>query len=70
MKIAIYIEEGITQLVLTPQGEYEEKAIAAIREQSQAEIKRGSFYKTQGGWDRQGDDNDSLIIRFVPTVDK
>ena len=64
MKTAIYIEQGVTQLVLTPQNEWEKSVIKAIATGEQSvQIKRGSFYECRGGWVRFDDaNNDSSLI--------
>ncbi len=66
MKTAIYIEEGVTQLVLTPENEFEESVLAKTGSYSMvANVMRGGFYLCQGGWDRQNRST-SLIVRFTP----
>ena len=65
MKTAIYIEQGITQLVLTPDNEWEQNVIRSITAGTKDfELRRGSFYETRGGWVRLGEreTDDSLII--------
>lgn len=66
MKTAIYVENGITQLVLTPENPWEEDITAKIgglKSQTSVKIFRGSFYNCQGGWIRQGTtENSSLIV--------
>jgi hypothetical protein len=71
MKTAIYIEEGITQLVLTPENNWEENVVKAIGKGDQSvQILRGEFYECRDGWVRynglEGFDGDkkSLIIRL------
>lgn len=73
MKTAIYIEDGRTQLVLTPENDIDRKVLTSIEELKNIKVYRGSFYACQGGWSRwekkytnlyggnKGDD-DSLII--------
>ena len=75
MKTAIYIEDGIVQLVITPESDFEKNALSTFEKQKlNAEIMAGSFYDCRGGWIRQKevfpqgygskDNNDkSLIIR-------
>lgn len=74
MKTAIYIDDGITQLVLTPQNEWEKNALAIIGSgEKKLSIHRGSFYACHGGWVRQGrSDDNSLIFRVddVTTVQR
>ena len=64
MKTAIYIEDGSTQLVLTPENDWETKVIAGIQQGLQeVEILRGSFYECRGGYFRHGGTDDSLMLR-------
>lgn len=62
MKTAIYIEEGVTQIVLTPENEFEEKIVKEA--EGKATLLRGGFYKCNGGWDRHSMDDTSLIVRL------
>ncbi|KKN23683.1 hypothetical protein LCGC14_0902420 [marine sediment metagenome] len=73
MKTAIYIEDGRTQLVLTPESEIDKKVLKSIEELKDIKVFRGSFYSCQGGWSRWREkyadvyggvkeDDDSLII--------
>jgi hypothetical protein len=55
MKVALYIEDGLEQIVLTPETETERGIIGKLGDDSRTlEIKRGSFFKCQGGWVRYG----------------
>lgn len=55
MKIALYIEDGLEQIVLTPDSEHEHKLLGYLHDDSrQLSIKRGKFYECQGGWLTQG----------------
>jgi hypothetical protein len=64
MKTAIYIENGNTQLVLTPENDWEQQVIRCIEDGAQeVEIHRASFYECRGGYFRQGTDDSSLILR-------
>jgi hypothetical protein len=67
MKTAIYIEDGVVQLVLTPESEFEKNALRSFEGASTVtEIKAGQFYPCQGGWTRHedyGSRDRSLIIR-------
>lgn len=77
MKIALYIEDGLEQIVLTPETKTESSILqkmsdAVKSEQRQMSIHRGSFYGCQGGWMRhrqqygnlygRNDDDESTII--------
>ena len=54
MKTAIYIEDGIVQLVITPQNEFEKNALSTFENRElEAELFSGSFYDCRGGWVRQ-----------------
>ena len=54
MKTAIYVEDGVTQLVLTPETDFERGAMAIITDKSlTTEIFNGAFYDCRGGWTRQ-----------------
>lgn len=77
MKIALYIEDGLEQIVLTPETDTEKSILAKLTSDSRdMTIKHGSFYDTQGGWkrhqesyfdafggERQSDDSTMLILR-------
>lgn len=53
MKIALYIEDGLEQLVLTPDSETEKAILGKIHDGSRSlEIHRGAFYGCRGGWTR------------------
>lgn len=81
MKTAIYIEDGLVQLVLTPESTFEKNALAGFKEKGEASVQifRGTFYDCSGGWNRwrktypetcYGSDQEdhSIIIRTaVPT---
>lgn len=64
MKIALYIEDGREQIVLTPQTDAEKDILAKLHDGSREFwLKKGSFYACQGGWTRQQDGvDDSTII--------
>lgn len=71
MKTAIYIEDGVVQLVLTPQNDFEKNALGGFkRKPLNALIEMGGFYHCAGGWDRHmrhpGEEDNSLIIRLAP----
>lgn len=83
MKIALYIEDGLEQIVLTPESETEKlllrKLDAADRDLT---IHHGSFYECRGGWlrhqasfhgtydgERKSDDSTMLVLRPKPPVE-
>lgn len=78
MKTAIYIEDGITQLVLTPETEYEKNLVKGFAEKlDRVQVFNGTFYDCRGGWVRQtalkhrhfsgipADEDHSLIMRLA-----
>lgn len=80
MKTAIYIEDGVVQLVITPESDFEKNALRSFEGQNlDVSIFSGTFYDCRGGWIRQspyskkspydggywGDTNErSLILRI------
>ena len=74
MKTAIYIEDGVVQLVLTPTSKFEKDALQPFMgEDLTVKTFVGSFYDCRGGWIRQnevqldyiGTQNDkSIMIRI------
>ena len=55
MKIALYIEDGLEQIVLTPQSDTEKAILGKLHDGTrELDIKRGSFYNVKGGWTRYG----------------
>ena len=54
MKTAIYIEDRVVQLVITPESEFEKNALSTFQEKPlEAKLFSGSFYDCRGGWVRQ-----------------
>ncbi len=68
MKTAIYILEGLTQVVLTPETTWEKTALEGLKEKVCVEIKRGGFYHCHGGWDRQNGNDDSIMLRISDQI--
>jgi len=78
MKIALYIEDGLEQIVLTPETETEKSILAKLHDGDRdLNLKRGSFFKCQGGWiryaqpwrgqyDIKDKDDDSTIVMLTP----
>lgn len=63
MKIALYIEDGLEQIVLTPETVTEKGIVGKLHDaRTQAAIHRGQFYHCQGGWVRHGDKTDDSTI--------
>ena len=54
MKTAIYIEDGVVQLVITPESDFEKNALTNFTgKELDVRIFSGSFYDCRGGWVRQ-----------------
>lgn len=55
MKIALYIEDGLEQIVLTPEGDTEKAILSKLTDGTRTlQILKGSFFKVRGGWMRHG----------------
>jgi hypothetical protein len=53
MKIALYIEDGLEQIVLTPESDTETVILGKLHDGSRAmTLAKGSFYDCQGGYAR------------------
>ena len=71
MKIALYIQDGLEQIVLTPESETERGIIGKLHDGSrELSIKQGSFYECNGGWVRQSvnDTSTMIILRVAEQV--
>lgn len=69
MKIALYIQDGLEQIVLTPEGATEKAILGKLHDGSRTlSILKGSFYACQGGWVRQSanDESTMIVLREVP----
>lgn len=80
MKIALYIEDGLEQIVLTPDSETEKAILGKLHDGSrELSIKRGGFYGCQGGWVRfkqadygyshrssEEDESTMIVLRAAP----
>ena len=56
MKTAIYIEDGVVQLVITPESDFEKNSLSTFQDKPlDAKLFSGSFYDCRGGWVRQAD---------------
>lgn len=74
MKTAIYIEQGVLQVVFTPESDHEKAVLKIAESNDTVKVHRGSFYECRGGWFRheyKGNydghvDDDSLIFVLTP----
>jgi hypothetical protein len=67
MNIALYIEDGRSQIILTPQSDHEKSLLGQLKDmyengRGSLTIHRGEFYPCQGGWTRHGTGDESTII--------
>lgn len=69
MKTSIYIESGITQLVLTPETDFEKKLLKEfdVRYLLEARAIEGEFTERLDGFCRQNAFERSLMIVMRPT---
>tara|TARA_Y100000034_G_scaffold48555_1_gene59960 strand:- start:364 stop:585 length:222 start_codon:yes stop_codon:yes gene_type:complete len=69
MKIALYIEDGLEQIVLTPETSTEKDILGKMHDvERDLQICRGSFYACQGGWTRHSTNQDSTMVVLRPKV--
>lgn len=55
MKIALYIDDGLEQIVLTPETDTERGIVRKLEDGSrELSVCRGKFYECRGGWVTQG----------------
>lgn len=81
MKIALYIEDGLEQIVLTPESETEKGILGKLHDGTRSlSILRGSFFDVRGGWTRyqpyepkimsygsdRGDESTMIVLRQKP----
>lgn len=77
MKMTIVFKDNRRQIVITPENDNEKEIVdlfetktydvAYLKKDQRpvpAMVHRGSFYDCQGGWTREGSDDNSLIIVF------
>ena len=68
MKIALYIEDGIEQLVLTPEGKHETSLLGLLANGTrEITIKQGTFFENMAGFIRHTNSPESTMIVLRPT---
>lgn len=71
MKVAIYVNEGTTQVVLTPENEWEKNALKMLNAGKVVQSFWGAFYECQGGWWRENPNREtSLIFRVDKAIEQ
>lgn len=71
MRVALYIEDGLEQIVLTPESETERGIIGKLHDGTrELSVHRNSFFHTHGGFIRQGESQSStmLVLRRKDSV--
>jgi len=64
MKTAIYVEDGVKQIVLTPEDDFEKDVVSDFQNENlTVRIISGSFYNCNGGFVRHGQSDESIILR-------
>lgn len=64
MKTAIYVEDGVKQIVLTPENDFEKGVVDDFQNENlTVRIISGSFYNCNGGFARHGQSDESIILR-------
>ena len=64
MKTCIYVDEGKTQIVLTPENEFEKNIVNDFDfKNSNVQLFKGSFSDCQGGWTRLYNYDSSILIK-------
>lgn len=64
MKTAIYVEDGVKQIVLTPENDFEKEVVDDFQDENlTVRIISGSFYNCNGGFVRHGQSDESIILR-------
>ena len=73
MKTAIYIEDGITQLVLTPENEWEKSIVSKLTQRAEGatvDIKDGEFFHNRAGYVRYDQSGTNSLIFVIREKEK
>lgn len=71
MKIALYIEDGLEQIILTPENPIERDLLGKLSDTDRTlSIKQGQFAECVGGWMRQGIGVPSTMIVLRPGIEQ
>lgn len=64
MKTQIFVDDKVTQVVLTPETEFEKHIVEEFDfKKSTVQIFKGNFSDCQGGWKRLYNYDESIIIK-------
>lgn len=65
MKVAIYIVDGTTQIILTPEDKFETASLEHLHApDTKLHVYRGEFYECRGGWYRESSATHSTMLRI------
>lgn len=71
MRVAITIEDGRQQIILTPEGDHEKSCLDQLHAKGIAlKVYKGGFYQCQGGWTRRDGQPDSTILVMEKVKDE
>ena len=71
MKTSIYIEDGVVQLVITPESKFEKDSIKIFKDKPlEVKLFDGSFYDCRGGWIRQSEHYPNSMYSGTVNEDK
>lgn len=64
MKIAFYMEDGVEQIVLTPESEFERAMLQKMHDGTrELDVKKGSFFECRGHyWRHENNADESTMI--------
>jgi len=63
MKTSIIIEDGMSQIALTPENDFESSLLSKINiKKMEATLYSGSYHRCQAGWTREFTEPMSLLI--------
>jgi len=63
MQIALFIKDGLEQIVLTPETDTEKAILGKMHDGTrEMSIHHGSFYECRGGYVRESKNDESTII--------
>ena len=64
MKVALYWEDGLFQIALTPENEHDKMVRDTLLNMGDVTVKKGGFYACQGGWSRHDEAqySDSVML--------
>ena len=75
MKVSVFISDGVQQVNLTPENQFEKNVLNSIKQkENDVEFMYGSFSACQGGWIRRYNESETnnenlfMVIKEKKTV--